>query len=282
MAFPTTTAPSITAWQLQFNSLTMGAGTQYGISKLTGLGDLPNINVADVQRPRDVGEFIGLYYPSGRTFEVDFWMSTAGGSNIQTLLSTLTTALIPQTSTELPFWFKLPNLPVLAAMARPIKKVVPYDVNYSAAQVATPACQFHATDPRLYSTPTTSTTTAGSTTVSAAVSVVNAGNVDTRPTFTITGPIATGFTITASGATTGTLTYNNALASGDTLYIDTDLHIVQQTHSGVTTNTRGYLGSTPGWFTAPASGTTTVTLAGTGGSVGTTAIAVTYCSAYLI
>ena len=267
---------------MKYNGLVIGAATSYGILKVMGLGDLPAIQQNDVQRPRDPGEFIGLYYPAGRTIEVDLWCSTLQGSNIQTILQTLATAIVPSQSTELPLWIQLPNLPCLASMARPLKKTADYDTNYSAAQVATPIVQWHATDPRLYSTPTTSTTTAAGTTVSAAVSVVNAGNVDTRPTFTITGPINTAFTITASGATTGTLTYNNALASGDTLYIDTDLHLVQQTHSGTTTNTRSYLGNSPGWFAAPASGTTTVTLAGTGATIGTTAISTTYCSAYLI
>jgi hypothetical protein len=282
VAFPTTSAPALNNWQIQYNSLTMGAGTSYGITKVMGLGDLPNISQGDVQRPRDPGEFIGLYYPAGRTVEVDFWLSTLQGSNIQTILQNLATAVVPSANTELPLWIQLPNLPCLAAMTRPIRKVADYDTNYSAAQVSTPIVQWHATDPRLYASPTTTTTAAASTTVSAAVSVVNAGNVDARPIFTITGPIAAGFTITASGAATGTLTYNNALASGDTLVIDTDVHTVQQTHSGTTTNTRSYLGNLPGWFTATASGTTTVTLAGTGGTIGTTAITAKYASAYLI
>ena len=282
MAFPTTSAPSLNNWQMQYNSLTIGAATSYGITKVTGLSDLPVIQQSDVQRPRDLGEFIGAYYPAGRTVEVDLWCSTLSGSNIQTILSNLASAVTPQFTTELPLWIQLPNLPCLASMARPLKKTVDFDTNYSAAQVATPAVQFHATDPRLYASPTTTTTLAAGSTVSAAVSVTNAGNIEMRPTFTITGPISAGFTITATGARTGTLTYNNALASGDTLYIDTDLHVVQQTHSGTTTNTRGYLGNSPGWFTCPASATVTVTLAGSGGTSSVTGITANYASAYLI
>ena len=254
MAFPQTAAPALNSWQVSYNGITMGPGSSYQLTNMTGLGDMPDIRSGDVNRPRDHGEFAGLNLLKGRTVELDLWLS-AGSSNVQTLLETLATAIYPSVSTEIPLWVQLPNLPTLAAMSRLIKRTVAFDVNYSAAQIATPMLQFHSTDPRLYSAPSTQSITLGTPpggltfnvtfnagfgggTVASSAVCTNSGNFDTRPLLYIYGPCTiptvtnstAGWSVTIQNPSSGGYT----VQAGDYMTIDLDTHAVLYYTAGST------------------------------------------------
>ncbi|MFF3620071.1 phage distal tail protein [Streptomyces sp. NPDC002467] len=116
-----------------------------------------------------------------------------------------------------------------------VELVNPYSATYSAMVTAA--------DPRRYSTTLQSQSTAlpsttggltvpltvplsiSTTVVAGSITLVNEGNIATRPTFTVEGPV-TNPTITVQypDGTVRALLYGSTLEVGDELVIDTDLH----------------------------------------------------------
>jgi hypothetical protein len=245
--FPTTAAPSLSNWQVQFNGLTMGAGTPYGLVKIDGL-DLPKIRGGDLARPRDHGELAGLDLLGGRdvTITGDF---VADGTSLQHAGQALGTAFAPapRGTTEVPLWFQEPGLPVLALMCRARKRSVPRDLSYSMG-LAMSAVSVHATDPRLYGAPQTATVGLGTPlggmtfpaafplsfgggTVAGVITANNGGNFEMRPLLTIAGPCTNPVVVNATAgwqlALSNPTQTGYTVLAGDTLVIDTDLHTVQ-------------------------------------------------------
>lgn len=180
--------PSLNDFQWSYNGLTMGAETPFGILKVEGL-DLPALRHGDVPWPRDHGEALGLDLLGGRDVIIDFWMKT-DGSSLQKSQVELAAAAVPRPNEEIPLWFQLPNLPIMCVMCRPRKKPIPIDVNYAAAQVATPELQLHATDPRIYGAVEEATVELTENfETGKKLNVNNEGNIETRPWFLITGEV---------------------------------------------------------------------------------------------
>ena len=245
MAFPTTSAPTLSNYQYSYNGLTMGLNTPYQFAQIDGL-DLPGIRTGDVTRPREHGEFIGIDLYGGRdiTFTGDV---TSDGTSLQSALTTLGTATPVGLNVETPLWLQLPNLPTLGAMVRVRKRALPVDISW-AGGLASAAIQWHATDPRLYAQaqsssiglgtplggmtfPASFPLSFGGGTVAGVLNLTNSGNVETRPVLTIAGPVTTP---TIKNTTTGwSLTFTNSgsggytVNAGDTLVIDLDTHSVQ-------------------------------------------------------
>jgi Phage tail protein len=251
MSFPTTSAPSLSNYQLSFNGLTMGPGTAYGITDIQGL-DLPAISSNDAQRPRDHGQFLGYNFYQGRDITVSGDINS-DSTSLQHAIQAFATATVDQIATELPLWVQLPNLPALASMVRPIKRSVPIDINWVGG-LAQMSVLFHASDPRLYAAPQSTTVGLGTPvggigfnvtfnasfgggTTAGIATCVNAGNIDTRPTFTITGPCTnptiynatSGYSITLSNPSQTGYT----VLAGDQVVIDTDLHSVNYYSGGI-------------------------------------------------
>jgi hypothetical protein len=315
MAFPTTAAPTLSNFQAQFNGLTLGPGTGYQVTGITGLGDLPAVRTSDVNRPRDHGMFVGLNFMGGRDITYDFWANPAGtGLTLQAMMENLSTAVLPSVSTELPLWVQLPNLPCLGSMSRVIKHTLAMDIDYSASQLGKPSVMWHSTDPRLYSTPSTSTVglpaplggltfnatpnfTFGGGGTFGSIVAVNNGNVEMRPTFVISGG-ASGVTVpVVQNVTTGwILTFSNpggtgvTLNAGDTLTVDTDLRTILYTASGSTTPQprRNWLKSGSIWpdpvkgIAGLAPGSNTVEFSSSDSSASSGTLALSWASAYLI
>ncbi|MFE6866005.1 hypothetical protein ACFVFS_05575 [Kitasatospora sp. NPDC057692] len=89
---------------------------------------------------------------------------------------------------------------------------------------------------------------------SGSLTLTNEGSADTRPTFTVTGPVG-GFTILVQypDATVRALTYSDTLLAGEQLLIDTDAHSVTL---GGAVSRRRYLSGQ--WPTIPPHQTVTV------------------------
>lgn len=101
--------------------------------------------------------------------------------------------------------------------------------------------------------PLTPPLTISATTVAGQVDALNSGSFETRPVFTIAGPVqAPQILAQMPDATVRQLSYSETLASGDTLVIDTDAHTV--TLNG-TASRRRYLSTPGGWPTIPANST---------------------------
>lgn len=254
MAFPSPnlTVPTLSDWQFSFNGVTMGVGTSYGITNVTGL-DLPTIRNGDKGRPRDQGMFIGLDVFGGRSFTLDLWVLADGTSSTQALLEALAAATPVMGNTEIPLWFKIPNMNQMAIMCRVRKRTMPFDFDYGAGNVAKPVIQFFATDPRVYYSPSISSTTTlpnGSVggltfnfsfpmsflgTMPGQLVLNNIGNYEMRPIIVFTGPLTNPSIQNTSIAGNPKLTFTNptqinyTLQPGDTLTVDLDFHSISYT-----------------------------------------------------
>ena len=256
MAFPPVgvTPPSLSSWQFQYQGLTFGHGQAIKVAKVTGLGDLAAVRTGDQPRSRDHGELIGLDVFGGRDVTFDLEAENSAGTVEATLL-TLAAVTLPGLTTESPLWFQLPGQPLLAVMCRPRNRSLSWDVGYQIGNVATPAVRFHATDPRVYTAPSTATVglpnpttgmhfpatfplTFGSTSPSG-VTVTNAGNTEMRPILVITGPVTNPSVQNASITGSPTLSFANpssggyTVAAGDQLVIDLDTHSILYYVGGV-------------------------------------------------
>jgi hypothetical protein len=208
---------------------------------LQGL-DLATIRSQDPAFARDHGEFIGTDFYAGRDFSADLWMKSNGVS-LQSSQLILAGALLDGLNTELPFWFKLPNLQVMAIMARARKRPMTYDSDYAAAQIGKPKVTWHATDPRIYSGGNANTLTLGAPaggltfpvgpfpvtfggTTPNSVTLNNLGNTEMRPIVVFTGPLTNPWIQNISIAGSPRLTFVNpaettfTVLAGDQLLVD--------------------------------------------------------------
>ena len=293
MAFPTTSPPTFSApWQVSLQNaanpsgLLLGQGTPYAIYDIEGAGS-PTVETGDISRPRDQGLQIGNDYLAGRDLVITGDIISDGTSlqHAVAQLAIVTTTTYGYASTEYPMWINVPNLYApgtslaVASMVRPRKRDLPFDLGFSINEVAQFTLQMSATDPRFYSSVSNATTAASGSTVSALVSLTNIGNYETRPIYTVAGPIASGWTLVSSNG--GSLTVNLALTSGQSVVIDTDQKTVVFNNGSTLSNARSYLGTSPTWWNCPGTATTTATLSGTGGSSGVTSLNAQYCSAWI-
>lgn len=199
---PSLSPPSLANFQWQYNGLTLGAETPFGVLNVEGM-DLPDIRNGDVNLPRDHGQLLGLDVLGGNDITFDLWMKTDELS-LQASQLALAEATVVRPGEEIPLWFQLPNLPLLCVMCRPRKRPMKVDSDYAAANIGKPELTLHATDPRFYApgealTLTLATPSGGlkfpvtfpvtfSSTTPSSVTVAN-GTMEMRPRVIFTGPL---------------------------------------------------------------------------------------------
>ena len=275
---------TLAAYQLSFNGLTFGAGTDIQLVSATGLRALPPARVADQNRPRAHGAFAGLAYLGERTITLQLLVSVTTSADWETVLQNLAAAFqpIPDPANLLALMVQLPgwSFPV-QVMCRPTRYEVPVNLAYS-HHYATVAVELIAPDPMWYGPTVTVTTTLPSPTSGApfpwsfpvsfgsssggSISVANTGNAYTSPLFQIQGPCTNPWVQFASSR----LTVDITLASTDALVLDSGAHTI--TLNGTASRYNDLqVGSQ--WFTCPP-GTSTVRF----GSGDSTAVAAT-CTA---
>lgn len=263
---------ALAAYQVSFNGLTIGDGTNYDIVGLTGFDALPTINQNDVDRLRDWGQYLGSYFSTGREIVLNIEITDTSDAAFRTDIDALNAAVVPQSQTELPLAVCLPGWAQASRQsnARVIARDIALDYSYT-RHFATCAITFWATDPRLYDSTTQTTIITlplynagvawaaawpmawGATGTSGSASVNNAGTFETRPQMVLAGPV-TNPTIT--NVTTGqSLTFQGlVMGASDTLSIDMYAHTALL--NGVT-NVRGFLTAASVWWVL-APGNTTV------------------------
>lgn len=176
---PSITPPTLENYQWEYNGLTLGANTPYGVLKAEGL-DFATPRHGDIPWPRDHGEARGLDVFGGRDVILDLWVKS-DGTSLQHALLALAAAQNIMPTAEMPLWFQLPNLPIMCVMCRPRKRTYPIDSDYSAANIAKPELSLHATDPRIYSAGKEASVALGdSPETGGLIAAVNAGNTETR------------------------------------------------------------------------------------------------------
>jgi len=259
MSYPVTAAPSLETWQVAFGSTVIGGpGLQVGVTQIEGLG-MPDVSSGDVQRPHDSGSLTGFDYLTSRTITVDLEVYPGETDTYELLqaIATATTTTPPFVSgvnlqTEQPLWVKVPTIGTVCAMAKCRQRAFPVDLAASLG-VAKASLQFSASDPRLYSEPTTVA-------AASSISLTNGGNYETRAKYTVSGATASSWTLSAAvgGTTIGFITFSQPIPGGSTVVIDSLARSVFLESAG--TNWRGVINPGASWWSIPAGETVTITV----------------------
>lgn len=265
------TPPTLDAWQFQYNGLTFGAGTSFGILSVKGLA-MADVRHQDSVLPRDSGYLPGLDVYGGRTVELDLWMTGIGG--LQSNQVALAEAFPLGFATESPLWFQLPNMPLLCVMARTRKRTIRWDAVFAAQAVAKPMLQLYCTDPRIYGVSVVQTVGLGAVsgggltfpvgpfpvtfgaTAPASLTVTNSGTDESRPVILFTGPLTAPY-LQNSTITSGPLVQvinpssgGFTILDGDQLMVDMNVpHRVLYFSGGLAGGQAG--SSVRSWLTAP-------------------------------
>jgi hypothetical protein len=307
MPFPasTVTPPTLSAFQFQFQGLVIGNSTAFNLKKIEGLRGVPAMRTGDAGRPRDQGAFIGLDVLPGRelTLTLDCGPPLGSYANVRAAMVALSGAFVPAGVTEQPLWYSEDGSVVYVTYARPRALTPVLDITYDKGGLAQDiAAQMFAVDPRWYSTPTSTASmslvnqttgfafpltfplTFGSTTSAAQATLTNAGNMDTRPKFTITGPCTNPSIVNQTQTGSPTIQFNVAMATGDTLAIDTDLHSALYTYANTTASfsVLNLWAPSAQWWVLPANSTQTILFKSTDGTPVAGTCKVDYASAYLL
>jgi hypothetical protein len=194
-------------WQMTYNGLTIGAGTTYGISAINGLGSIPEIRSSDQDRTRVHGQYAGLDLFTGRDIDVEVTIPSKHPSD--SVWQAFSAAFVGGQETEIPLVIQMPGIAggsEIQVNARVRKLSMPMDMEYYTG-TGRVLLQFHATDPRLYSTnqqsvSTNQATTSGGLTFNATfnlsfggaitggqATVTNSGEFSTPWEATIAGPV---------------------------------------------------------------------------------------------
>jgi hypothetical protein len=98
---------SMIDWQMDYNGLTFGASTVYGIESITGLHDLPEVRTSDRARARTHGQFQGSDYLGGRDIDVSVTITSKHPSNA--IWQAFSQALVAGQVDELPLTIQVPG-----------------------------------------------------------------------------------------------------------------------------------------------------------------------------
>ena len=230
-----TSVPTLSAWQLSFEGLTFGGisgNYQLAANGVQGLG-LVGLNTGDAARPLASGEFPGYDAAGGRDIIVQLVVSGATPAAVDANILALAAVMQPQQTVEYPLFIKKGGSTTYAVMVRPRKFTYNADYQYVQTYFTIATIQFHATDWRVYATPTQQASSAFSATP-ATVAVAVDGGVAVNPIIVVNaGAAGCAPLITATVGSTFTLDFTGfTMAANSTLVVDTDFQTAIYTPSG--------------------------------------------------
>lgn len=230
-------------WTVEWNGITFGEDSPYGITSIAGLKKTPGLISADRERLRRHGETPGDNFLGARYVTLGFRVEGSTIAETHDLSDALSAAFRPDQD-EQPWVFCLPGVAgsgVRRISARPIEFEEPTELEYRVG-ILSGAAQFKATDPRIYDNTETAqsvslpTSTGGltwpavwpavwsATTQSGSMTVVNSGNFSAPWSARIDGPCDTPRIV---NVTTGQfLEFTLTLAAGEWLDVDSDARTV--------------------------------------------------------
>ncbi len=222
-------------WQVEFDGLLLGAGTAYQITDLLGFLDLGGVRAPMTQRARQHGGYVEPHYANGATRTLEFNISPTPSAPFGPAVALLRAQTYAQDDVR-PLWCQIPGQGLLTGGAQVLARSVPTVQEFALGLVRKAAVQFYFPDPWWYG-PTLQVSTglpttsgglpyplayplAYGSTATGWASTSNPGSEPSSPVFTVVGPHDSGFQVTSveDGIT---LQYNGALASTDTVVIDT-------------------------------------------------------------
>jgi hypothetical protein len=240
------------------------SGVDWRLMTLEGW-DSPDSRSEFTDREADHGAWASPVYLSSRPITLGGVIVAPSQALLEAAMDQLRAAA-GLTDTLLTVWETSPKQAVVRRSGKPLMQYLT-DTRASYSVLVTAA------DPRRYSTtlsggttnlpsasggltfPVTFPVTFSATTVAGSISAVNAGNVDTRPVLTITGPVvAPSVSALYPDGTVRQLLYSLDLATGDVLTIDTDARTVLLNGN---VSRRRFMTPVGGWPVIPASAAVT-------------------------
>lgn len=139
-------------WEAEFDSLLLGAGSDYPIVKVEGLADLPALSSSDSARMRRHGEHAGDDFLGSREVILTLEMVASTDSALNSMHTALKRALRPARG-EKPLVMRIPGIgeadSKVRIYARPRAISAPLTMDWF-YRVPVVMVRFHATDPRIY------------------------------------------------------------------------------------------------------------------------------------
>ena len=236
IALPGGAAP-LAPFQMSYLGLTWGDGYDAALVQIDGIDGLPAIVQPDTVKGRDVGEYLGAYFPGGRDVVVDVEITSTSDAALRADIDALGSVTAPVSAVESPLAYLLPGMAQASRViyCRPAARAAIINLDY-VFHKATMTLKFHATDPRIYdgliqvqstglpaggggvTWPAVWPISWGSAGGSGTMNVTNSGTYATRPVVTIFGPVDNP---TIENTTAGKhMTFALTLAATDTLTVD--------------------------------------------------------------
>jgi hypothetical protein len=271
--FPFTIGELPALWAMSYNGLTFGGvapGSTYQFQSYPEGLDIPDYVTGDVQRAIEQGEYAGIDLSPGRNITIQQVVQAPTEKGLDEARQALAGVMVPAGAVEQPLYIQLAS-GLFACMARPRKHKNVIDVNTLVGKGTVVASQFHATDPRWYSSPTLTATvglpepTGGvappvtpPVTISGGsgglIECVNAGPMYMYPRFTLTGPCLNPKIASLLLPGAPSIQFNIGLNPGDTLTIDMNWQSVVLVTAGSTNGSSRRSTERTGntWFAFPA------------------------------
>lgn len=293
---PVVIVPSVVQpFQMNYNGLTIGAGTQYSITALSGLEDAAPMRITDLQKPADHGSYQGADYLDVRTVEIDVTIVSDSQADYEAASVALVSA----------FGYSANELPLLYAFSdstktkqvncRPSKLSLPRNGTY-AGLAGDAVIQLIATDPRTYDSnlqiltcglpgtgsgivwPISWPISWGMSTAGGVLELTNFGSIDAPFVATINGPVVNPRIV--NGTTGQQMAFTITLGSTDQLVVDFGAHTVTLNPSlSGGASRRGAVQPGSSWWTLPPAATTEILFFGALFAAGTLSCA--YRSAWV-
>ncbi|MFD4572104.1 hypothetical protein ACFWNK_01765 [Streptomyces sp. NPDC058417] len=218
--------------RIQWGDLTFGPGSQYAVSAVEGVDDLPDVRAEDMARPSEHGEYTGPDFTGPRTVQIKLGLRGESPDGLRALSLALRGATQPQAQPA-PLQFLDWDMLVWAKVR---KRSIPYDAEHLWS-IGDAAIEWYCADPYLYglTEQSASTTTYspsagrtypmthprsyGSAGTSGRLTAINGGAAPAYPVLRVDGPVANP---AIEQTTTGALLVIDAtLQAGEYLTIDT-------------------------------------------------------------
>lgn len=244
-------------------SLLLGAvdssGVAWSLATLEGW-DSPEVRSTLTDRESDHGSWYAPVYLGSRPVTLTGVITAPDGPTLDTAIEQLI-AMVTFTDTTLVVYESIPKQCTVRRSGKPIiqrltDRIASYSILVTAADPRRYDVDLQTQSTALNSTsgglvfPVTFPITFSATSVAGSITAANAGSMDTRPVFTVTGPATAPQIITLyPDGTTKALSYSSlagGLGTGEQLVIDTDAHTVL---SGAASRRRWVSGD---WPTIPA------------------------------
>lgn len=260
--------------QLTWRGLTLGGDTSpHRVQRIQGWEDLPAVRDLDEARARAHGDHQGEQWSAGRAVTVE-GVTVDYTGNLDALLLQLEAAapLLPKTLDDLTI---ASRGRVLTAGGRVVRRQIPEDVKNGAVSFPW-ALQWTFPDPLRYGPARTLSTGLpvaggglayplaypldyGAAGTSGQITLANGGTADAPIVFVVTGPLPSGFEVSASGSR---ITYPVAVPAGQVITVDTGAGSILVEG---TSDRRADLTSAD-WLLVPAGGSLTVQFTSLGGA----------------